>query len=147
MANFLLILPRYILKAAYKQGKPFIRPEDAHLNIGYSCVAYLNTSFRLLPQNSTEEERIEWIFKGLHGLQPYSNQYWYSHIVDYMDQVVAQKLEVPEYLLSSLKEIVKYSKAELSEDSTQSTGIANTSYSNTRDRFASLGRFLGLHSL
>ncbi|KAH7355162.1 hypothetical protein BKA65DRAFT_581895 [Rhexocercosporidium sp. MPI-PUGE-AT-0058] len=137
----------YILKAAYKQGKPFIRPEDAHLNIGHSCVAYLNTSFRLLPQNSTEEERIEWIFKGLHGLQPYSNQYWYSHIVDYMDQVVAQKLEVPEYLLSSLKEIVKYSKAELSEDSTQSTGIANTSYSNTRDRFASLGRFPGLHSL
>jgi hypothetical protein len=36
------------MKATFRQGRPFIRLEDAHLNIGFSCVAYLNTSFGLL---------------------------------------------------------------------------------------------------
>lgn len=85
------------------------------MNIGHSCVAYLNTSFRLLPQNSTEEERIEWIFNGLHGLQKYASQYWHLHIVKYMGQVAARKLEVPKYLAEQLSGILKYSKAELTQ--------------------------------
>lgn len=64
-----------------------------------------------------------------------------------MDQVVAQKLEVPEYLLRHLQEILKYSKAGLIGDSIQSARAANANYKNNIDRLASLQRFSGIYSL
>lgn len=99
------------MKAAFRHGRPFIRPEEAHLNIGFSCIAYLNTSFRLLPQHSSEEERRLWVLQGLHGLQIYANQFWHKHVLTYMDLAVAQRLQAPEYLARQLEDILKYSKA------------------------------------
>jgi len=130
------------MKAAFRHGKPFIRPEDAHLNIGFSCVAYLNTSFGLLPQQSNEEERIRSVVQGLHGLQIYANQYWYKHILAYMDLVVPQKLAVPENLVQQLEEILKYSKATLPEQLTQSsTDETSKSKQALNQQFQSLKQF------
>ncbi|XMA07848.1 hypothetical protein WAI453_000639 [Rhynchosporium graminicola] len=104
-----------------------------------------HTILRLLPQNSTEDERIEWILRGFYGLQNYASQYWYSHIADYMDQVAARKLEVPRYLIEQLNEIVKYSKgSDHTGGPNQSAGFANVKNANTTDRSASLRRKLRL---
>ncbi|KFY84638.1 hypothetical protein V498_07797, partial [Pseudogymnoascus sp. VKM F-4517 (FW-2822)] len=61
-----------------------------------------------------------------------------------MDQVVAQKLQVPEYLLQHLQEILKYSKAGLIGNSTVT---ANAKCKTNIDRLASLRRFSGIYSL
>jgi hypothetical protein len=114
------------MKEPFRQGRPFIRPEDAHLNIGFSCVAYLNTSFGLLPQCSNEEERIRWVLQGLHGLQIYANKSWHRHILAYLDLVVSQKLAVPEYLAQQLGEILKYSKLKSTVEMRQSTAPGNS---------------------
>jgi hypothetical protein len=135
------------MKVVFRYGRPFIRSEEAHLNIGFSCIAYLNTSFRLLPQHSNDEEKILWVAQGLHGLQRYANQYWYKHTLAYMDLVVAQKLEVvPECLVRQLDEILKYSKANpvtlepASVDASRGMELPDQIY-------PSLSRFPGLSSL
>jgi hypothetical protein len=136
------------MKATFRQGKPFIRREDAHLNIGFSCVVYLNTSFGLLPQCSNEEERIRWVLQGLHGLQIYANKYWHRHILAYLDLVVSQKLAVPEYLAQQLGEILKYSKVKSSEEVRQSTAAGNSSGHDILNRqYQSLKEFPGLCDL
>ena len=136
------------MKAAFRHGRPFIKPEEAHLNIGFSCVAYLNTSFRLLPQHSNEEERILWVLQGLHGLQIYANQFWYKHILAYLDLVVTEKVELREYLIQQLEEILKYSKVNPSEALTQSTpaGTSKSRAAPNHQRY-SLKNFPGLHEL
>ena len=134
------------MKAAFRHGRPFIKPEEAHLNIGFSCIAYLNTSFRLLPQHSSEEERMLWVLQGLHGLQIYANQSWYKHIQAYMDLVIAQNLKIPEYFVEQMEEILKYNKAELSGESTQSTAVGSSKRKQAPDRqYHSLKNFPGLN--
>jgi hypothetical protein len=135
------------LTAASRQDGPFIRPEEAHLNIGFSCVAYLNTSFRLLPQYSSPDDRRLQVLQGLHGLQIYANQYWNSHVLAYMDLVTAQKQEVPEYFSIQLGEILKYSKAKTFEDTTQSIPTGASQSKNATDQHLSLEKFPGLGSL
>jgi hypothetical protein len=136
------------MKAAFRHGRPFIKPEEAHLNIGFSCVAYLNTSFRLLPQHSNEEERILWVLQGVHGLQIYANQFWYKHIFAYLDLVVTEKVELPEYLIQQLEEILKYSKVNPSEALTQSTPVGTSkSRAVPNHQCHSLKNFPGLHEL
>jgi hypothetical protein len=135
------------LKATFRQGRPFIRPEDAHLNIGFSCLAYLDTSLCLLPQYSNDEERILWVLQGLHGLQIYANQYWHKHIVAYMDHVVSQELEVPAHLILQLEEILKYSKTKIAEGSTGLDVVGPSNDKNVTEQHLSLERFPGLGSL
>jgi hypothetical protein len=136
------------MKAAFRHGKPFIKPEDAHLNIGFSCISYLNTSFQLLPQHSNEEQRIRWVLQGLHGLQVYANQSWHKHIVAYMDLVVAQNLAVPEYLAQQLGEILKYSKVKSSEEMNQSSAAGTSAGQDILNRqYQSLTEFSGLCDL
>jgi hypothetical protein len=141
-------LRRYILEASHTQDKPFIRPEDAHLNIGFSCVSYLNTAFSLLPYNVNEEDSALEILQGLHGLQGYANQYWHSHVITYMDLTIAKKSEIPEYLFRQLNDILKYRKDTVIENGPDDvcikghcSGLCNTA------RFASLRNFPGLACL
>lgn len=122
------------MKVAFRHGRPFIRPEKAHLNIGFSCIAYLNTSFRLLPQHSIEDERMLWVLQGLHGLQIYANQFWYKYIQAYMDLVIAQNLEIPEYFVQQVEEILKYNKAEVPGELTQSTTVGSSKSKQAPDR-------------
>jgi hypothetical protein len=134
------------LKGAFRQSRPFIRPEDAHLSIGFSCVAYLNTGLRLLPQHSGDEERMLQVLQGLHGLQIYANKYWHKHILAYMDLAVSQTLEVPQHLVLQLEEVLKYSKFKESENSIGSARTSN-SKDNTTASLPSLERFPRLSSL
>ena len=135
------------MKAAYKQGRPFIQLQDAHLNIAYSCISYLNTSFFLLSQNSNEEERRFSVLQGLHGLQLYSNKYWHLHIVAYMDLVVTQGLKVPDHLLRQLDEVLKYSKVKATDLPQESNGTRALKTKDFTDRLASLNRFNVLRAM
>jgi hypothetical protein len=135
------------LKGVYRQDKAFIRLEDAHMNIGFSCLAYLNSSFSLLPQNSSKEERIGRVLQGLHGLQPYANQYWYTHLLDYLDLATARKAEIPEHFIQQLREILKYGKEESVEESHEAAETSNSRTIPTINELAALGSFPGLQSL
>jgi hypothetical protein len=136
------------MKETFRHGRPFIKSEEAHLNIGFSCIAYLNTSFRLLPQHSNAEERRLWVLQGLHGLQIYANQFWHQHILAYMDSAMAQQLEIPEHLVEQLKEILKYSKAKPSVDLTQPAIVGASKGKNPpTQRYLSLKQLPGLDKL
>jgi hypothetical protein len=86
-----------------------------------------------------------WVLQGLHGLQIYANQFWYKHIQAYMDLVIAQNLEIPEYFVQQVEEILKYNKAEVSGELTQSTTVGSSKSKQAPDRqYHSLKIFPGL---
>jgi hypothetical protein len=86
-----------------------------------------------------------WVLQGLHSLQIYANQSWYKHIQAYMDLVIAQDLKIPEYFVEQMKEILKYNKAEVSGESTQSTTVGSSKSKQAPDRqYRSLKNFPGL---
>jgi hypothetical protein len=75
-----------------------------------------------------------WVLQGLHGLQIYANQFWYKHIQAYTDLVIAQNLEIPEYFVQQVEEILKYNKAEVSGELTQSTTVGSSKSKQAPDR-------------
>jgi hypothetical protein len=117
------------------------------MNIGFSCIAYLNSSFNLLPQNSSEEQRIRWVLQGLHGLQQYANQYWYAHLIEYLDLAVARKLEIPEHITKQMREILKYGKGGQMEESDEIFEAYTIEVNSKTNQLAALRRFPDLQRL
>jgi hypothetical protein len=88
------------------------------------------------------------ILHGLHGLQTYANQYWHKHILAYMELVVSQKLDVPEYLVPQLDEILKYRKSKPPNDLTKRTPVETSKDQVDVDQIhPSLVKFPELNSL
>ncbi|CZT11138.1 uncharacterized protein RAG0_15387 [Rhynchosporium agropyri] len=121
------------------------------MNIRYSYITYLNTILRLLPQNSTEDEKIGWILRGFMACKTMlaktgiriSLITWIKLLLENL-----KYLTVPRYLIEQLNEIVKYSKgSDHTGGPNQSAGFANVKNANTTDRSASLGRFPALQKL
>jgi hypothetical protein len=97
-----LISCRYILEEEFRQGGPFISPNDAHLSICFSCVAHLNTSYPLLPDRSTERERAALVIQGFHGLHLYANQFWMDHFLECCTSLRRQQKQLPNHLLEQI---------------------------------------------
>jgi len=100
----------YILEENVHDTSPFIQQEYAQFNIGFSCVAYLNTSFNLLPNHSTDEQRATMIVSGYHGLQLYANKFWLDHLVSYCTILGKQRKQLPGDLLSQLSILLGFVK-------------------------------------
>jgi hypothetical protein len=105
-----LIFCRYILEEEFRQGGPFISHNDAHLSICFSCVAYLNTSYPLLPDRSTELERAALVIQGFHGLHLYANQFWVDHLLECCTSLRKQQNQLPNHLLEQIIGIFGFQK-------------------------------------
>ena len=101
---------RYILKEDYHQSAPFIVKEKALFNISFSCIAYLNTSLCLLPDNSTPQEQAAIIVSGFHGLQLYANAFWIDHFLSYCDLLAKKRAKPPDELVSQLSKLLEFQK-------------------------------------
>ncbi|KAF8865135.1 hypothetical protein BDZ45DRAFT_474377 [Acephala macrosclerotiorum] len=101
----------YLLHEPIQQGEtPFISYEEAHFSICFSCIAYLNTSYCLLPDLSTEQERAGQIVWGFHGLQPYANKFWTNHLLDYCAALRKNQKQFSRPLLDQLEELTAFQK-------------------------------------
>lgn len=98
---------RFILKSGAQGGGPFLNSSEAHLHISFSCVAYLNTAYSLLPKHSTRGQQAAVVATGLHGLLPYANRYWSDHLLTYCSS--ASK-PIPRSLVAQLIALVGYQK-------------------------------------
>ncbi|KAF8859961.1 PLU-1-domain-containing protein [Acephala macrosclerotiorum] len=100
----------YLLREGFHGTAPFINHEDAHFSICFSCVAYLNTSYCLLSDRSTEQERAEQLVKGFHGLHPYADRFWTHHLQAYCASIHKEQKQLQRPLLDQLNELIKFQK-------------------------------------
>jgi hypothetical protein len=103
-------LNRYILKQEYRNGRTFIKTEDAHFNISFSCISYLNSSLCLLPSNCTDQERAAIVLQGFHGLQLYANQFWYRHVLECYGLYAKRHINIPDGLSNQLRKLLRFRK-------------------------------------
>lgn len=70
---------------------------DAHHDITFACLAYLNSSFELIDDDVTEHQRAIRVAKSFHGLHLYANEYWLKHLYSYAEarSVSAARLSEP----------------------------------------------------
>jgi hypothetical protein len=101
---------RYLLEEEYRVGSPFIRHEKAHLDITFSCVAFLNSCLSLLPINSTEAQRAAIIVRGCYGLQIYADRFWYKHLLLYCGLLRQHQSQFSTGLLSQLQLLLRFRK-------------------------------------
>ncbi|RFU24008.1 hypothetical protein B7463_g12335, partial [Scytalidium lignicola] len=100
----------YVLEEEYQEKRPFIWRENAHLDISFSCVTYLNSSFSLLPENSTEAQRAAIIVRGFHGLQTYAHIFWYRHVLAYCGLLGQHQRQFSSELLAQLQLLLRFRK-------------------------------------
>jgi hypothetical protein len=121
-----LTFNRYILEEEYQSERSFIWPETAHVDITFSCVAFLNSCISLLPENSTEAQRAAIIIRGFHGLQLYADMFWYRHLLAYCSLVGQRKRQFSPELLSQLQLLLRFRKEDSSTPSQCKSGTAGT---------------------
>ncbi|KAI1610626.1 hypothetical protein EDD36DRAFT_467683 [Exophiala viscosa] len=63
-----------------KVSGPLLQEPQAHFNIAFSCISYLNTSVDFLTTGPTEDFVTTQVAKGFHGLHNYANEYWFQHL-------------------------------------------------------------------
>jgi hypothetical protein len=102
-------------------------------------VAYLNTSYELLPVHLTHEERASIVVRGFHGLQLYANQYWVDHLRSYCAILGQQRKPLSQELLGQLCVFVGFMK--------DSTDFEHTSDPASLDGFEVLDRQPAIRSL
>jgi hypothetical protein len=73
-------------------------------------VAYLNTSYSLLPPHSNNEDRATIVVSGFHGLQLYANQFWVDHALSYCTIIGQQRTQLSHELLSQLNTLLGFLK-------------------------------------
>ncbi|KAH6692826.1 hypothetical protein BKA61DRAFT_714437, partial [Leptodontidium sp. MPI-SDFR-AT-0119] len=100
----------YVLNEEYRQATNFISRETANLNICFSCVAYLNTSFSLLPHTSTSQTRGTLVLSGCHGLQLYANSFFARHLIAYFTSLATSRCRPPPELVVELQKLLQFSK-------------------------------------
>ncbi|KAH7308822.1 hypothetical protein BKA65DRAFT_174630 [Rhexocercosporidium sp. MPI-PUGE-AT-0058] len=100
----------YVLDEEYRQSTTFISREKANLNICFSCVAYLNTSFGLLPHISTSQSRYTLVLSGFHGLQLYANSFFAKHLVAYLNSLAGSRSRAAPELVAELQSLRQFSK-------------------------------------
>ncbi|KAM3064939.1 hypothetical protein ACMFMF_011556 [Clarireedia jacksonii] len=100
----------YILEEEYQAGRPFIWREKAHLDISFSCIAFLNSCISLLPKNSTEAQRAAIIVQGCSGLQIYADRFWHEHLLLYCDLLRQHRSQFSIGLLSHLQLLLRFRK-------------------------------------
>ncbi|PMD47183.1 hypothetical protein L207DRAFT_448755, partial [Hyaloscypha variabilis F] len=101
----------YILEEDYQAERPFIWRENAHLDITFSCVTFLNSCVALLPIHSTEAQRVAIIACGFHGLLIYADMFWYKHLLTYCSLLSQHKeRQFSRELLAQLHLLMRFSK-------------------------------------
>lgn len=78
------------------------------MDISFSCIALLNSCIPLLPDHSTENQRMAIIVQGFHGLQVYANMFWYRHLLAYCG--LLRQHEFSKELLAQLQLLLRYRK-------------------------------------
>jgi hypothetical protein len=131
----------YILKQEYRNARPFIKTECAHLNISFPRVSYLNTSFSLLPSNCTDQQRAAIILQGFYSLQFYTNQFWLKHVLSCCGLFVKTNIAIPNNLLTQLERLLKFRKA-IENKSGAFINLENSSPSHQRGGSMALNRLL-----
>jgi hypothetical protein len=101
---------RYVLQEEYRDRVSFLQALNAHHNISFSCITYLNTSLPLLPSNSTDESRIGTVIQGFHGLQLYANKFWYKHLLQYCELQDIRPVQFSQELLQQLRLLLRFQK-------------------------------------
>ncbi|KAH6710613.1 hypothetical protein BKA61DRAFT_612024 [Leptodontidium sp. MPI-SDFR-AT-0119] len=112
----------FILKSGAQGGSPFLNSSEAHLHISFSCVAYLNTAYSLLPNRSTRGQQAAAVATGLHGLLPYANRYWSDHLLTYCSST---SKPIPRSLVAQLITLVGYQKPPAVSVGPQAAEITN----------------------
>ncbi|EXJ71755.1 uncharacterized protein A1O5_05565 [Cladophialophora psammophila CBS 110553] len=64
-----------------KVSGPLLQESQAHYNIAFSCITYLNTAIYFLAPGPFEDLAKVRVAKGFHGLHNYANEYWFQHIL------------------------------------------------------------------
>ncbi len=100
----------YILKQECRNSRPFIKTESAHLNMSFSCVSYLNTSFCLLSSNCTDQQRASTVLQGFHGLQFYANEFWSKHVLTCCGLFAKYDFVLPDDLVIQLERLLRFRK-------------------------------------
>ena len=100
---------RYILNEEYQAERPFIWRENAHLDITFSCVAFLNSCISLLPEYTTVAQRAAIIVQGLHGMEIYANKFWCTHLLEYCS-LLHQQRQFSTELLTQLQLLLRFRK-------------------------------------
>jgi len=99
---------RYVLQEEYRARVSFIHGLNAHHNISFSCITYLNTSLHLLPSYSTDESRIRTVIQGFHGLQLYANKFWYKHLLQYCRLQGIRPVQFSQEFLQQLRLLLRF---------------------------------------
>ncbi|KIW95094.1 uncharacterized protein Z519_03678 [Cladophialophora bantiana CBS 173.52] len=60
---------------------PLLQESQAHYNIAFSCITYLNTAIYFLALGPFEGLAKVRVAKGSHGLHNHANEYWFQHIL------------------------------------------------------------------
>jgi len=108
----------YILEEKVYETRPLINLEDAHFNICFSCVAYLNTSYGLIPLHYSNDTRAAIVVTGFHGLQIYANQFWVDHLLSYCTILDQQRKNLSRELENQLNTLLRFLKESASVEQT-----------------------------
>jgi hypothetical protein len=114
LANFY----RYLLEEEYLLNRPFIWRENAHLDVSFSCITFLNSCLCLLPENSTNGQRAAIIVRGFHGLQLYADKFWYKHLLEYCCLLGQHQRQFSTELLTQLQLLLRFRKDNFQVSST-----------------------------
>ena len=109
---------RYLLEEEYLLNRPFIWRENAHLDVSFSCITFLNSCLCLLPENSTDAQRATIIVRGFHGLQLYADKFWYKHLLEYCGLLGQHQRQFSTELLTHLQLLLRFRKDNFQVSST-----------------------------
>jgi hypothetical protein len=122
------------LEEEFQSESSLILPGKAHLNILFSCAAFLNSCISLLPDHSTPLNRAAVIVRGFHGLLPYADMFWYRHLLAYCNLQDQRTPKLSQEVLTQLCLLVRFKKHEAGDildtgsDSTEEPGLEALSH-------------------
>jgi hypothetical protein len=71
---------RYILS---ESSGPFLRYNEAHYHLAFSCMSYLRSARYFIEPDVTRIDQKLRVMKGFHGLHRYANEFWFQHLLQY----------------------------------------------------------------
>ena len=74
------IAPRFLLDSL---SGPVMLPLNAHYDIAFACIVYLNFANELIDPIPYGANPIIRVGEGFHSLQLYANAFWLDHLLDY----------------------------------------------------------------
>ncbi|MCJ1426374.1 hypothetical protein MMC29_004277 [Sticta canariensis] len=106
---------------------PFIDRRTAHGTISFSCISYLNSRLKMIPNlfPSITEESLEChVIRGYNGLEQYAHKFWLNHTLAYLSGGGVESIGASANFLKALQDFASFSKKISSSSSSGSPDSA-----------------------